>query len=119
MNKFARMLIQDNRQGRRDYNQDYARGGRRDRADYGYDMADYGWEMGRKNYGDYARGRYRADYEEDMASYNDYGKPKLFSHKDIETWKSMMRNEDGTRGAHFRPEQVKHACQQAGIYRLF
>ena len=39
----------------------------------------------------------------------------MFSHKDIETWKSMMKNEDGTRGEHFRAEQVKHACQQAGI----
>jgi hypothetical protein len=133
MNKFARMLIQDNRQGRRDYNQDYARGGRRDRADYGEDYArgiyrgyDYGEDyarVGRRDRTDYgdmndygwdmARGR--RDYGEDYASYNDYGKPKLFSHKDIETWKSMMRNEDGTRGEHFRKEQVKHACQQAGI----
>ena len=39
----------------------------------------------------------------------------MFSHKDMETWKSMMKNEDGTRGVHFRREQVKHACQQAGI----
>jgi hypothetical protein len=158
MNKFARMLMTDGRQGVRgtgrygiggsryygrrdradygedyaddrnmDYGEDYARGGRgRDRGmDYGYDMDmarggrdrnDYGWDM--------ARGRERGDYGEDMrrgdrASYNDYrrdyGEPEMFSHKDMETWKSMMRNEDGSRGVHFRPEQVKHACEQSGI----
>lgn len=122
-----------------DYNEDYARGGRgRDRGyedmarsrrdrndyndygyDYGYDMA-RGGRRDRADYGeDYARGgrgggRDR-DYEEDYASYNDYGEPKLFKKKDIETWKAMMKNEDGTRGEHFRPEQVKHASQQAGI----
>ena len=143
MNRFARMLITDGRNPYgsrggyvrdrnydmrrsrdyeddyamrgRDYEEDYARGGRR-----GYDMArggrrdyatyndsrmrdyedDYGWDME----DDYARGRRR-----------DYGKPELFSKKDIENWKSMLKNEDGTRGEHFRPEQVKHASQQAGI----
>ena len=39
----------------------------------------------------------------------------MFSHKDMETWKSMMKNEDGTRGVHFREEQVKRACEKAGI----
>ena len=148
MNKFARMLMTDSRQGVRgtgrygiggsryygrdraeDYAEDYARGGRgrdrdmdygdmarggRDRADYGYDMA-----RGRRDRGeDY--GDYEEDYRRgDRASYNDYrrdyGEPQMFSHKDMETWKSMMRNEDGSRGEHFRPEQVKHACKQAGI----
>ena len=158
MNKFARMLMTDGRQGVRgtgrygmggsryygrrdradygedyardrnmDYGEDYARGGRgRDRGmDYGYDMDmarggrdrnDYGWDM--------ARGRERGDYGEDMrrgdrASYNDYrrdyGEPEMFSHKDMETWKSMMRNEDGSRGEHFRKEQCKHAGEQAGV----
>lgn len=161
MNKFARMLMMDSRQGvkgtgrygigGRDYNEDMVRG--RDGADYGtgfadgYDRAQEDMARGRRDRGeDYARGRNRGedfarggrDYASgfqdgydramrvgdrnngmgwgDMASFNDYGsKPKLFSRKDIETWKSMMKNEDGTRGAHFRPEQVKHACQQAGI----
>lgn len=143
MNRFARMLITDGRnpygsrggyvrdrnydmRRSRDYEDDYARRGRDYEDDYarggrrGYDMArggrrdyatyndsrmrdyedDYGWEMEE----DYARGRRR-----------DYGKPELFSKKDIENWKSMLKNEDGTRGEHFRPEQVKHASQQAGI----
>lgn len=131
MNKYARMLMTDSRQGvkgtgrygiggsryygrrdrdygedyARDYADDYARGGRRDRADYG---EDYGWDMARgrrdrgEDYGDYARGR-------------DYGEPEMFSHKDMETWKSMMRNEDGSRGEHFRKEQCKHAGEQAGV----
>lgn len=116
---------------RRDYEDDYARGnmGGRDRNDYG----DYGdMARGRDRNEDYARGGrnmgndyasyndYESDYRRDRGEYyrrdmNDYGKPKLFSRKDMETWKSMMRNEDGTRGEHFRPEQVKHACQQTGI----
>lgn len=145
MNKFARMLMTDSRQGvrgtgrygmggsryygrrdygedyARDYADDYARGGRRDRADYGYD---YNMARGRRDrgedYGDYARGRESGDYDmRDRASYNDYrrdyGEPEMFSHKDMETWKSMMRNEDGSRGEHFRKEQCKHAGQQAGV----
>lgn len=133
MNRFARMLMADGRNPYgsrggyvRDRNEDYARGGRgRDRdyedmargrmdRDMDYDMA----RGGRRDRSeDYARrgGRDRGDYDEDYASYNDYGKPEMFSHKDMKNWKSMMRNEDGTRGEHFRPEQVKHACQSAGI----
>ena len=133
MNKYARMLMTDSRQGVRGTGR-YGIGGsryygRRDR-DYGEDYAggyadDYarGGRRDREDYGDYARGRDREYGEDmrrgDMASYNDYrrdyGEPEMFSHKDMETWKSMMRNEDGSRGAHFRPEQVKHACEQAGI----
>lgn len=124
MNKFARMLMQDSRNAYgsrsgyvRDREDDYAMRGNRDRRnDYEDDYA-----RGRNDYNyDMARGG-RRDREMDYASYNDnrmrrdYGKPEMFSHKDMETWKSMMKNEDGTRGAHFRPEQVKHACQQAGI----
>lgn len=121
MNRFARMLLQDGRNPYgarggyvRDREMDYAR---RDRRDYEDDYA-----RGRRDYeDDYARGRGR-DYDRRMRDYDDeedyrrdYGKPKMFSRKDMETWKSMMRNEDGTRGEHFRKEQVKHACQQAGI----
>lgn len=129
MNKFARMLMQDGRNPYgsrggyvRDREMDYARGNRNDYENYNRD----------RNMEDYRRNDYaRRDRNEDYASYNDnrmrsrdyeydyrrmdYGKPEMFSHKDIETWKSMMKNEDGTRGEHFRKEQVKHACQQAGI----
>ena len=116
MNKFARMLMQD---GRNPYG---SRGGyvRDRRNDYEYhDMA-----RGRgMDYASYNENRMRdRDYEDDYRRdrnedyrRRDYGKPEMFSHKDMETWKSMMKNEDGTRGEHFRKEQVKHACQQAGI----
>lgn len=139
MNKFARMLMQDGRNPygsrggyvrsdkRNDYEDDYARG-RKDRGmdyenegdyrnmrgDYRYnDMGDMARGYGRKDRNDYANYHdYESDYRRDR---RDYGKPEMFSHKDMESWKSMMKNEDGTRGEHFRPEQVKHACQQAGI----
>lgn len=135
MNKFAKMLIQDKRNpyGSRggyvrdynDYNYDYARGGRRDY----YDDADYARNRDRADYAsrDYANYYDRRDYNHDyrMKDYDydydyrrgvrDYGEPEMFSKKDIETWKSMMKNEDGTRGAHFRTEDVKRACEKAGI----
>lgn len=123
MNKFARMLMTDGRNPygsrggyvrsdrRSDYEDDYAMRGNRDRRDYEYDYA----RSRRSDYATYNDRRMRDyDYEEDYRR-RDYGKTEMFSHKDIETWKSMMKNEDGTRGEHFRAEQVKHACQQAGI----
>lgn len=138
MNKFARMLMQDGRNPygsrggyvrsdrRSDYEDDYAMRGNRDRRYYEDDYSrngiidremDYARRNSNEDYATYndSRMRYR-DYEDDYMRYrNDYGKPKMFSHKDIETWKSMMKNEDGTRGVHFREEQVKRACEQAGI----
>lgn len=132
MNKFARMLMQDGRNPygsrggyvrsdrRSDYDDDYEMRGNRDRNDYGYDMVRRDRNM---DYATYNENRMRdRDYEDDYRRdrnedyrRRDYGKPEMFSHKDMETWKSMMKNEDGTRGEHFRAEQVKHACQQAGI----
>ena len=132
MNKFARMLMQDGRNPYgsrggyvRDRESDYTRNERgRDYENHSYDM-DMRNDYRYNDVGDMVRGYGRRDRnEEDYASYHeedyrrsrrDYGKPKMFSHKDMETWKSMMKNEDGTRGVHFRGEQVKHACQQAGI----
>lgn len=126
MNKFARMLLQDGRNPYgsrggyvRDREMDYARGNRNDYGDYNYDMArnrDRDMEdYRRSDYASYNDNRMRdRDYEHDYRR-RDYGKPEMFSRKDMETWKSMMKNEDGTRGEHFRAEQVKHACQQAGI----
>lgn len=126
MNKFARMLMQDGRNPygsrggyvrsdkRSDYEDDYAMRGNRDREDYRRN--DYRRDRN-EDYASYNDSRMRdRDYEEDYRmDRNDYGKPKMFSHKDMETWKSMMKNEDGTRGIHFRWEQVKHACEKTGI----
>lgn len=103
MNKFAKMLVTDGRNpygSRGGYVRDYDD---RTRKDYGYDYDDR-----RRDYG-YDNRR------EDYRMMRDYGEPEMFSRKDIETWKSMMRNEDGTRGEHFRAEQVRYACQQTGI----
>lgn len=132
MNKIMDMILRDGRNpyGSKggyvssdrmsDYNDDYAR--RNSRRDYNYDMKrDYasGYKEGMRDGMDMAmrdRATYNErsrDYEDDMR--RDYGKPEYFSKKDMETWKSLMRNNDGTRGEHFRKEQVKHACQQAGI----
>ena len=126
MNKFARMLMQDGRNPygsrggyvrsdrRSDYEDDYAMRGNRDRRDYENDYARGGRRDREMDYASYNDKRMRdRDYEENYS--RDYGKPKMFSHKDMETWKSMMKNEDGTRGVHFREEQVKRACEQAGI----
>lgn len=133
MNKFARMLMQDKRNPygsrggyvrsdrRSDYDDDYAMRGNRDRRDYEDDYArgrrdmDYARRDRGEDYASYRDRDYDDDYRRDRDYRRDYGKPEMFSHKDMETWKSMMRNEDGTRGEHFRKEQVKHACQQAGI----
>lgn len=123
MNKFARMLMQDGRNPygsrggyvrsdrRNDYEDDYAMRGNRDREDYRRN--DYRRDRN-EDYAYYNDMRMR-DYNEEDYRRRDYGKPEMFSHKDMESWKSMMRNEDGTRGEHFRKEQVKHACEQAGI----
>lgn len=111
MNKYARMMLTDGRNpygSRGGYVRDYNYDDRR--RDYNYGERDR-----RRDYASYDDRRMR-DYDyEDMRTRRDYGEPEMFSHKDMESWKSMMRNEDGTRGEHFRPEQVRSACQQAGI----
>lgn len=126
MNKFARMMLQDSRNPYgsrggyvRDYNEDYARRDRR--RDYNDDYAMRDMEYDRRNNRDYANYYDRRDYddyrdrnEDYRRDRRDYGEPEMFTHKDMETWKSMMKNEDGTRGEHFRSEEVKRACQQAG-----
>ena len=107
MNKYAKMLMTSD--GRNPYG---SRGGYVRDYEHEYPMRREDYAMRSRDYANYYDGRY--DYRRDMKMY-DYGEPEMFSHKDMETWKSMMRNEDGTRGAHFRTEQVKRACEQAGI----
>lgn len=129
MNKFARMMLRDNRNPYgsrggyvRDYNEDYARRDRRRDYNDDYDYARRDMEYDRRNNRDYANyydrrdyGDYRDRNEDYRKDRRDYGEPEMFTHKDMETWKSMMKNEDGTRGEHFRKEQVQHACEKAGI----
>lgn len=83
-----------------DYGNDYRRGGRRDYNDYGED-----YRRGRRRgYRDYA------DYGEDYGDKEHKLKPE-----DMEKWKKKLHNEDGTKGAHFRREQVEQAARAAGV----
>jgi len=118
----------------RDYDRNYGHGDmRRDYDDYGYDMArdrgdmrrDYEHDYSRRDMGmdyrdyatyhDYPDHEYRHDMVDHRRYMRDYGAPEMFTKKDIDAWESMMKNEDGTRGSHFRTEQVKRACESAGI----
>lgn len=86
-------------------------------ADQGYDYErnqqypDYrGGDMRRNDYadyGDYRRGDRSMDY-----GHTEYGK---MSHEDIEKWSHSLINDDGSRGKHFKMEQVEHAVKQADI----
>lgn len=112
MNKFAKMLItEDKRSPKGGYVRD------RKYFDMNYDYEDYRRDRDYDgHYYDDMRDR-SEDWRRDMDDYRrrDYGEPELFKKKDIETWKSLMKNEDGTRGAHFHIDQVKRAAEKAGI----
>lgn len=112
MNKFAKMLItEDKRNPKGGYVRD------RKYFDMNYDYEDYRRDRDYDgHYYDDMRDR-SEDWRRDMGDYRrrDYGEPELFKKKDIETWKSLMKNEDGTRGAHFHIDQVKRAAEKAGI----
>ena len=99
---------------------DYDMGGR------GYERPvqpwDYrGYDMRRNDYGeDYARGG-RRDYDDyDMRGgrdYNDYGEMQYgkMTKEDMEKWKKQLQNSDGSKGEHFRKEQVEQMARQMGI----
>lgn len=125
MNKFVKdmLMARSERDGRNPYG---SRGGyvssRRPTRDRGYE--EYGIP---KN--DYRRGsmypmmdRYRPydDMDDDYGyDYNmhDYGKSQYgkLSHEDIEHWKKHMENQDGTRGEHFKEDQVAQIARQIGL----
>lgn len=101
-----------------DYRRDYRYDGtERDmrRSDYGYKGQGFanqtmGYEPDRQ-YHDYRRyDMSRYDYGEDYGEM-EYGK---MSHKDIEKWSEALENSDGTRGKHFKKDQVDHAIKQIG-----
>lgn len=114
--------------GRRDRaGDDYAR---RDYNDYGGDYGDYrgdrrGGDMRGRDYADYAdygdygdmRGRGGRDYRD----YDDYDRDGhkeeygVLSEKDIHNWKKSLMNNDGTKGEHFRKEQILPLIKQMGI----
>lgn len=96
---------------------DYARnnrGGDRER----YDGNDYHYHYG-------VGGMYnpRMDYNYDMARGDrndygyDYGEAQFgkMSKQDYEDWGKMLENEDGTRGEHFKKDQVEQIAKQMGV----
>ena len=94
---------------------DYRRGGMPPMRDYNYDMRrDYG-DYGMRDYNDYGYGRDYADYGD--YGMHDYGKSEYgkLSHEDIENWKKHLENQDGTKGEHFKKEQVHQAARQIGV----
>ena len=107
---------------RRDYESDYARRDYRRGdythqeprydsrgRDYEYDRerSDYrGYDMRRSDYGDMRRSDYSTDSSEMT-----YGK---LSRKDVEKWSEKLENSDGTRGKHFKKDQVEHVVKQIG-----
>jgi hypothetical protein len=90
---------------------DYRRGGVYPMRDYNeYDMR-HDYDMRMRD--DYGRGYDYADY--DMG--RDYGEMKYgkLSHEDIEKWKRHLHNQDGTKGEHFKHDQISQAARQIGI----
>lgn len=52
----------------------------------------------------------------DMGDYGrDYGEDIRLTPKEMEDWKRMLRNADGTQGEHFTMSQVQQAAQSAGL----
>lgn len=100
----------------RDYG-DYGRNDYDDRRDRDYnsrrdyerrdDMRDR--DYNRRDYNDYERRDYeRRDYGEETR----YGK---MSKKDLEKWKHEIVNADGTRGEHYKKDQIEPVAKRMGI----
>ena len=118
MNAFVREMFMRDGRGRggygmprgtmgpvgRDRGYDYARDRRYDDS---RDYRDYGYDYRRGDRNDYYGGY----------PMNDYGHEEMgrMSQRDVEKWKHMMQNEDGTRGEHFTQDQVENAARQIGI----
>jgi hypothetical protein len=105
---------------RRDYESDYARRDYR-RSDSTYQeprydsrRRDYEYDRERSDYRGYdMRGSdYRGyDYSKDSSQMT-YGK---MSQEDIEKWSEKLENSDGTRGKHFKKDQIEHVAKQIGF----
>ena len=91
-------------QGYADQGYDYERGQQRSGRDSGIDMRrDYGY----RDYGDYRRYDRGQDYGQ-----TEYGK---MTREDMERWSRSLMNDDGSKGKHFKMEQVEHAVKQADV----
>ena len=112
------------RYGRDSYSSDYARNDYR-RSDYThqeprYDMRSRDYEH-YQQYPDHRDNamRGRRDGRRDYDDYNreDYGEMEYgkMSEKDIEKWSESLVNSDGTKGKHFKKDQIEHIIKQTGI----
>ena len=103
----------------RDY-EDNAR--RRDyrRSDYTHQEPYY--DMRRRDY-EYAQQHYDHTHPELRREYRGYDamrdssemKYGKMSHEDIEKWCEKLENSDGTRGKHFKKDQIEHVAKQVGV----
>lgn len=76
----------------------------------------------RRDYSDRYNDRFDHDYDTDFDDYDmgydrDYssGDDCRLTKKDMTEWKSMLMNADGSRGEHFRGEQVVRAARDMGV----
>ena len=101
---------------RYDYGDDYDydddirdyRGGRRGgRMDYGDDYMPDMRGRRRNSRGQYMSDRRGRDYGDDMDD--------RLTKKEMKEWEKDLINDDGSRGAHFQPEQIDQMAKQIGI----
>lgn len=126
--------MRDYRENRRDYNDyehDYKQGvkgtgrygiggsryyGRRDYNDYEMDGDDYARRRYRNDYSDYRDYDDYRDYRQDYRDYRDYGEDDMrLTKMDMQEWKSMLINPDGTKGEHFDKRQIEDVAEKMGI----
>ena len=99
-----------------DYGMDGRRYGRRDR-----DYEETDGRRGVKGTGMYGIGgsKYYPSRDRDNMDRGDYGRGYgdeiRLTPKEMEEWKRMLRNADGTQGEHFTMSQVQQAAQSAGL----
>ncbi len=105
---------------RGNYENDYEMDGRRYyRRDRDYEETD--GRRGVKGTGRYGIGgrdyylRRDRDYEDRGDYGRDYGEEVRLTSREMDEWKRMLRNADGTQGEHFTMSQVQQAAQSAGL----
>lgn len=97
----------------------YQGGNRYDRAEYDmrrdYNMP-YQHDFARNDMGYQHPYQYNDNRGYDMRG-NDYGEMQFgkMTEQDIEKWEHSLINSDGTKGPHFRKDQIEQAARQTGI----
>ena len=107
-----------------DYDDDYARGDRRDRrGDYAQGVKGTGRYGigGSRYYGDRMRDGHYDEEEEDFArgrmrDRRDYADESLrLTKSDIRDWKRSLENADGSLGEHFDKTEIENAAEKVGV----